>query len=350
MDFILNGQATGDVATTLMMNNFDVNALRPWIGKDNRTYVAVQNAAGKLVAQPTANATATLRKDDWIVLDQAIVKAAKERLKAVADLRSAGLTFNIPNGMAKTVLQTETQSDITPAIISMDGMRESETDRPVFELNNLPLPIIHKDFSFSARQVMTSRDGGSPLDTTTAELAGRRVAEEAEKLLLGTASSYAYGGGTIYGYTNFPSRLTKVMTAPTGSNGSVTISEILGMRQQSQDAFHYGPWRLYCSPNWDQYLDTDYSTAKGDNTLRQRIENINGITSVSTLDYLSGFTMILVQQTSDVVREVTGMDVTTVQWQSQGGMMLHYKVMAIMVPQLRADQNGNTGIVHGTAV
>jgi len=349
MDFILNGQATGDVANTLMMNNFDVNALRPWIGKDKRTYVAVQNAEGKMVAQPTQNATATLRKDDWIILDQAIVKAAKERLKAVADLRSAGLTFNIPNGMAKTVLQTETQSDISPATISMDGMRESDTDRPVFELNNLPLPIIHKDFQFSARQVMTSRNGGSPIDTTTAELAGRRVAEEAEKLLLGTSSSFKYGGGTIFGYTNFPSRLTKVMTTPDGTNGATTITEILAMRQQSQDAFHFGPWFLYTSPNWDQFLDTDYSTAKGDNTLRQRIEAINGISSVSTLDFLSGFTMILVQQTSDVVREVTGMDITTVQWVSKGGLMMHFKVMAIMVPQLRADQNGNTGIVHGTA-
>jgi hypothetical protein len=28
-------------------------------------------------------------------------------------------------------------------------------------------------------------------------------------------------------------------------------------------------------------------------------------------------------------------------------MMLNFKVMAILVPQLRADFNGNTGIVHG---
>lgn len=344
MDFILNGQATGDVASTLMMNDFNTNALRPWIGEDGRTYL---NQNG--LAVPVSNATATLRKDDWIQLDQAIVKAAKQRLKAVADLRSAGLTYNIPNGMGKTVLQTETQSDISDADISMDGMRQSETDRPVFELNNLPLPIIHKDFNFSARQLMASRNGGSPLDTTTAELAARRVAESAEKLLLGVTSSYEYGGGTIYGYTNFPSRLTKVMTLPTGSNGNVTVNEVLAMRAQSQAAFHYGPWKLYTSPNWDQFLDADYSTAKGDNTLRERIAKVNGINGVETLDYLTGYQMILVQQTSDVVREVMGMDITTVQWASKGGMQMNFKVMAIMVPQLRADQNSNTGIVHGTA-
>jgi len=55
-----------------------------------------------------------------------------------------------------------------------------------------------------------------------------------------------------------------------------------------------------------------------------------------------------VQQTSDVIREVVGMDITTVQWEEEGGMRLNFKVMAILVPQLRADFNGNTGIVHGS--
>jgi hypothetical protein len=42
------------------------------------------------------------------------------------------------------------------------------------------------------------------------------------------------------------------------------------------------------------------------------------------------------------------MDVTTVQWDEKGGMKKNFKIMAIIVPQLRADQNSNTGIVHGT--
>ena len=351
MDYILNGQASGSVAATLMANNMDVRCLRPFIGKDGRTYITVNGADGKPQAVPLTNATATLRKDEWITVDQAVVKAAKERLSAVADLRSAGLTYNIPNGMGKTVLQTETQSDVSAAIISMDGMRASGSDRPVYETTNLPLPIIHKDFQFSARQVMTSRNGGSPLDTSTAELAGRRVAEEAEKLLLGVSSSFNYGGGIIYGYTNFPSRLTKSMTLPTASgwSGGTTVTEVLEMRQQSQAAFHYGPWMLYTSPNWDVYLDDDYSTAKGDNTLRDRLKKIQGINDVRTLDYLTGYQMVMVQMTSDVVREVIGMDTATVQWESKGGFQLNYKVLAILVPQLRADQNDNTGIVHGTA-
>jgi len=77
-----------------------------------------------------------------------------------------------------------------------------------------------------------------------------------------------------------------------------------------------------------------------------RLMDIQSINDVRTLDHMTGWDLILVQQTSDVIREVVGMDITTVQWESMGGMRINFKVMAIMVPQLRADFNGNTGIVH----
>lgn len=350
MDFILNGQAHGGVANTLLQNNFSVNVLRPWIGKDGRAYIA-RNQGGKMVACPVPVGNAALRHEEWKILDEAIVAAAKPRLRVVADLRAAGLTYNIPDGMGKTVLMTENVSDISAADISMDPARETAGDRPDYDLANLPLPVIHKDFFFNARQIATSRNLGAPIDVTTAQLAARRVAEEAEKLALGTTGSFAYGGGTIYGLTNFPSRLTKVLTDPTSSGWTPkdTVTEVLAMKQQSMDAFHYGPWVLYTSPSWDQFLDEDYSTLKGDNTLRERLKKIENIRDIRTADYLTGYQMVLVQQTSDVVREVIGMDITTVQWESMGGMRLHFKVMAILVPQLRADHNGNTGIVHGTA-
>lgn len=354
-DLIINGQAHGNVASMLIQNGFDVNFMRPYLdvvdGK-TREFITT-NQAGKLVARPVVNSQATLRKDQWKLIDQAVIAAAKPRLRAVADLRQAGLVFNLPNGMSKTVLETETQSDISEATISMDGVRQSENDRPVYELNNLPLPIIHKDFYYTARQIATAANSGSPLDTTTAELAARRVAEAAEKLLIGTYGTYKFGGGEIFGYKNFPHRLTKAMTLPTASGWipEVAVQEVLNMRLQAQQAHHYGPYRLYCSLPWDEFLDKDYSDKKGSNTLRERLLQIRGIDAVETLDYLNstGYEMILVQMTSDVVREVIGMDIVTVQWATEGGMKVNFKVMAIMVPQLRADQNLRTGIVHGVS-
>jgi len=349
-DFFLNGAAHGDVASKLLENDFDVNSLRPFKGSDGRNYVTtIQN--GQPRVQPIGNATASLRKDDWKILDDAVLKASRQRLKAVADLRSSGLVYTIPNGMSKTVLETEMMGDVNDATVSMDGLREGANDRPQFETINLPLPIIHFDFSFSARQISVSRNGGSPLDTTMAEQAGRKVAECAEKMLLGvwTANDqYTYGGGTIYGYTDFPDRSTGSVTTPTGSNGTTTINEILGMRQAAYDDYHYGPYMLYNSPAWDQYLDNEFKT-NSDRTLRERIGAIQGIDGPHTLDYLTNYDMLLVQKSTDTVREVVGMDVTTVQWPSNGGMKLNFKVMAIMVPQLRSDINDRSGIIHYSA-
>ena len=356
MNFVLNGQGHGNVAAVLMENNFDPNALRPYIGADGRSYVTTNSGKVDEDGKPIFNAmvtntTATLRKDEWIHLDRAILKAAKPRLRAVADLRSAGLEYVIPNGLGKTQLEHEAQSDIGPALVSMDGLREGPSDRPLFDLRTLPLPITHKDFQFSARQVAASRSGGgSPLDTTNAELAGERVAEEIEKMTLGISDTYTFGNGTVYGYTNFPERLTKALTAPTTSNHPTTLSEVLAMRQQSMDNSYFGPWVLYYSPAWGTSMSEDYSAAKGNSTLRTRLMDVEGITSVKQADYLTGTTLLLVQQTQSVARIVVGMDITTLQWESHGGMQLNFKVMAIMVPQLRADFSDQTGIVHGAVV
>ncbi len=358
MDYILNGQASGSIASALLQNNMDVRALRPWVsckrGRPDRSFIAVTDPVKNIeIAQPINN-VGLLRREDWKLIDDAVVRAAQPRLRAVGDLRSRGLTFTIPNGMGKTVFETATQSDITPAAISMDGLRESDRDRPAYALTNLPLPIIHKDFHFSLRQLQASRNGGSPLDTSMVELASRKVADEAEKLLLGVstvADQFAFGGGTIYGYTDFPDRTTRTITAPTASGwtGATFLADVLAMKTDSQDDNHFGPWILYVSNNWDLFLDDDFSTLKGDNTLRERVAKIEGIQEVRTLDFLLNFDVVLVQLTPDVVREVIGMELTTVQWETNGGMKVNFKVMAIMVPQLRSDFTAQSGIVHGSS-
>jgi hypothetical protein len=359
LDYILNGQAFGNTATRLMNSGFDPRVLRPYLGRDGRTYITVNHQdpkTGKITprAALARNASATLRYDDWRQLDTAVLKAARGRLRFVADLRAGGLQYTIPNGLSKTVLSTESSTDPGTAGVSMDGLDKGKGDRQEYTLTNVPLPLIHSDFSFSARQIMVSRESSTPLDTSMAEASARRVAETAEQLALGNwaGGNFSFGGGTIYGATTFPQRLTYTMTAPTHTSWTArtTLNEVLAMKQASQAAVHFGPWILYASTSWDQYLDNDYSTTKGDVTLRERLKQIDGILDIRALDYLTGYQMLLVQQSSDVIREIVGLDFTTVQWQTEGGLEMHYKVMAIMVPQVRADVNGNTGLVHGNAV
>lgn len=348
VDFIFNGSSSSqDIAGRLLACNFDVGVLRPYIGSDGCSYVD-QFRKGKLEAVRT-NANATLTKDAWKALDTAIMKAARARLRVVADLRAAGLTFSIPNGMGKTVLEYQRMTDINDAVISMDGLRLAGDDRPEFDLQFLPLPIIHKDFQFSARQIQASRDSNAPLDTTMGEAAARKVSEMVEKLTLGVASTYTYGGGTVYGMTNFTGLLPKTLTSPasTGWTPATTLADVLDMKDMSQAVDHYGPWMLYFSTAWDKYLDNDMSTNYPNKTLRMRLREIDGIQDVRTVNYLSGYDVVLLEMNPEVIRIVIGLDVMTLEWDTHGGLLKNYKVMTIMVPQIRADINGNTGIVRG---
>jgi len=340
---------TGEPMDRLLAANGDPGVLRPWIGQDGKSYVTMQRNDGTF-EKILINTHATLRKDDWKILDDAIVKAAVERLICVKDIQGRGLTFTIPQGMGKTVLETETMTDVNDAITSMDGLRESPDARPEFELTNLPLPITHKDFMYSVRQILCSRNGGSPLDTTTAELAARKVAEKIERLTIGRDTGTTFGGGTVAGMINFASTIGYTLTTPVGATasgiGASLLADILAMRAASTAAFHYGPWMMYNAPNWDIYLDNDFK-ANSDKTVRERIKAVNGIIDVKTLDFLQNYDVVLCQMTSDIIRMVIGMDITTLQWDTKGGMQKNFKVMAIMVPQMRADINGNTGIVYG---
>jgi uncharacterized linocin/CFP29 family protein len=339
----------GDAADRLIANDFDIGVLRPWVGGDGRHYHA-RTMGGKTRSIVT-NTPATLTKEAWVLLDQAVVRAVRARLRAFADIRAAGLVFNLPNGMAHTVLQYQTVSDITSATVSMDPIRRSERDRPVLDLLNLPLPVVHKDFDFSAREIAVSRNGNVPLDTTMAELAGRKVAEEVEKMTVGNvASAFAYGGGAIYGYTNFPNRSTKFdVTVPTSSNGPTVLNDILALRQLLINNKHYGPYAIYFNPQWAQILDSDFNPTKGDQTFRQRLMAVEGFQQVQVLDFMPGtkWDFTIVELTTETVRAVVGMEIQTVQWESMGGMMKHFKVMGILVPQLRPDTTSNSGVGHG---
>jgi uncharacterized linocin/CFP29 family protein len=350
VDFIMNGVAYGDVATRLLNSGMDHRVLRPYLHTDGNSYVTI-NQDGKPVAVRLAQNSATLPYDVYKYFDNVIETAARPRMRAFGDLRARGNVLNIPNAMGKTMIQSQTRGRITPATLSMDGIRRSERDRMQFDVNLTPIPIVHKDFSFTLRDISESRNGGPALDTMMVEDASERCAEEIEKLTLGVSASYTFGGGTIYGYGNHPARMTKTLTLPTagGWTPKTLLTEIMAMRQQAYDKGYIGPFILYVSPNWDTYLDADYSDVKGDITLRDRILKLSGIDDIVTLDYLSGYRVMMVQRTSNVARAIVGMDLQTLQWETHGGMLINFKVMGILLPQVRADNYGVAGIVDGVA-
>jgi hypothetical protein len=76
---------------------------------------------------------------------------------------------------------------------------------------------------------------------------------------------------------------------------------------------------------------------------------IDGIMDIRISDYLptTKYDVVLVEMAAETVRAVIGLEVQTLQWESMGGLMKHFKVMAMTLPQLRPDTAGNSGVAHG---
>ncbi|MEB3026005.1 major capsid protein, partial [Parvimonas sp. M13] len=80
----------------------------------------------------------------------------------------------------------------------------------------------------------------------------------------------------------------------------------------------------------------DYK-ANGDKTIMQRLKDIPGISDIWMSSRLTGSQVLLVQLTSDVLRMINGIQPTMVEWESHGGFQHNFKIIAIMLPQIRSN-------------
>jgi uncharacterized linocin/CFP29 family protein len=290
----------------------------------------------------------TLRKDEWIAFDEALVEEGAIRLRAVADLIAAGMTIPVANSMGKTIFQYEKITDLAPAIVSMDGAVRSEQDRQEYELGSLPLPITHKDFFINLRTLVASRNRGEALDTTQVRTAGRVIAEETERMLF--LGGKSFGGVTIDGLLTNADRNTETYIAngawsQAAKTGENCLDDVLLMIQALEADRMYGPYNLYIPRTSSLKIEEDFK-ANSDKTTRQRLLEVDGLNAIRTVDQLTADNIVLLQMTKDVAAMVQGEPLQTVQWDIQGGFVINFKAFQISIPLIRSDASNRSGICH----
>ena len=363
VDLIGRNGAEGEIAGQLISNgNLNVGSFRPFYDvKTKRNYITTFKGGdakdpANYVTVPI-NTNATLRRDEWKQLDDAIMEPSRYRLGGVEDLISRGLTFNLGNAMGTTVLEWHDVSDGMAVALTMDGVTRGLADRPKFQTNYLPIPILHVDYEINARVLAASRSLGNPLDTTMAEMAARRIKEYQENMLF-TDMTYTYGElddrsrNKIYSYVNHPDR--NGVTLGTNWDASAKtaagiLNDVLNMIKSAVAAYHYGPYMLYIPTEYGIVLYDDYDTTTPGTTIKDRILKIDVIKGIKVIDTLADNTVLLVQMTPDVVRLVQGFGLQNVEWNTEGNWITKFKVVTISVPQIRSDQNSKCGIVELSA-
>jgi hypothetical protein len=357
----MNGQTQGSFVNQILNNGrMDVGLKRPFI-ENGKIWCAIYKGGDpesedsyQVVPSPNPiNINATLRRDEWKQLDDAVVDVARYRLGGIDDLIANGLTYNLGNALGTTVLEWHDVSDALTAELTMDGITRGKNDQVNWQTNYLPIPIIHVDYEIQARLLAASRNMGNPLDTTLAERAARRVQEKLENMLF-TDTTYAFGTkddrdrNKIYSYLNHPDRnLVNLSIAwdASATTGAMILQDVQDMIQAAVTAYHHGPYMLYIPTAYQRILDDDYTTYYS-GTTRSRILQLAGIKGIKVIDTLPANNVLLVEMNKGTVRLVQGMGLTNVQYGQEADMIYKFKVMTIQVPQIRSDQNGKCGVVH----
>lgn len=416
VDMITNGRGSGQLSQEMVSGRYtlepsvgwDAGLLRPVIQNDGNRYCLIKTghqvrnkegtpsytanqAAGEMVAESkyiplqtlinngtipfTANASA-LTYQAWQKVDRAVIKASRQRLQAWNDLAAAN-SFGGFDGMSITGLIRDTMTDSGEAKVDMDTLSDDFSDAALFAPDILPLPIIHAGAKMSERRLAVSRNNGMPLDVDNIEQAARRCAETLERMTIGTldlqtlviGNDTTFTNNGIYGFRTHPDRIPKSdLTTPIGwtegSSAQTLVNEVLEMIELARAKNLFGPFVLYFSTQFDQFLEHDYyvintqGAAAPHQTVRQRLEQIAKIQRVAPLDFFTPDDpeLLLVQMTSETVRAVNGMEFTPVQWQVNGGAETMIRCIGIKVPDLRSQFVGTSttitdrvaGIVHAT--
>jgi hypothetical protein len=248
----------------------------------------------------------------------------------------------------------------------MSPASRGENKLPIITPFRLPIYITTDKFEIDIRTLKTSQRVGTPLDTSIVKQCVRAVNEAVEDATINGATTLdgqnlQDSGYTAPGLLNHPNVNTQTLTAAAWTTtpvGATVFNETMLMIGKLQGDKKFGPYRLYVGTQIGNTMDTDFNSGTSNPiTIRQRLLQIDSLQAVRVADLLTsgngatpsiGNKVILMQMTSDVCDIVMGQSPTVIPWTSLDGFMIHNLVMAIMVPRVRADADGNSGICVGT--
>jgi hypothetical protein len=309
---------------------------------------------------------APLQDKAQVAIDNAVVEVGLQRLTFAADIIAAGLTYPLSDPLSIAQLEWNSINKIGAAQRTMSPSARGENKLPIVTPNRLPIYLTTDQFELDIRTLKMSARVGTPLDTAIVKQCTRAVNEAIEDAAINGATTLdgqdlKVGGYSAPGLLNAPNAETQNLTAAAWTTtpvGATVFNEVMAMIKKLQDNKKYGPYRLYVGTQIGNALDSDYNSGSANPiTIRARLLQIESLQAIRVADLLPagngaspsiGNKVALVQMTSDVIDMVVGQPPTIIPWTSLDGFTIHNLVMAIMIPRVRSDYNGDSGICIGT--
>lgn len=293
-----------------------------------------------------------------VQIDRAVVEVGLQRLTVAADIMAAGLTYQLSDPLSVAQLEWNSISKVGAAQRTMNPSARGENKLPIMTPNRLPIYLTTDTFELDIRTLKTSQRIGVPLDTALVKQCVRSVNEAIEDATINGATTLDGQDLKVYGYgapglVNAPNAETEAWTLAdwtTTPNGANVFADVMAGIGKLQANKKFGPYRLYVPTAVGNGIDSDYNATNNAQglTIKQRLLQITGLQDIKVADLLPSNKALLVQMTSDVVDMVVGQPPTVIPWTSLDGFTIHNLIMAIMIPRVRSDYNGDSGVCVAT--
>lgn len=296
------------------------------------------------------NADGTLRHEDHRRIMEAVVAIRRRSLNGINDLMAAGLSS--PESIGTMLVGRESINEFQAAVQTMNptDLQNNSID---FLLKYVPLPIVHQGWRIPMRQL------GFPYKQSLSMSESiRQVNEKLEDTLFnGDTSIQVDVNGTlssITGYTTnaFRQTVSLVDWTDLATNRELIVDDALAMVDEIYSltgGVAPNSCILYVGKDLWTNMQADYTLQKGDKTIKQRIEDIMEIKEVKPAEKLRSIETMLVEMSDRTVELAVAVNTTTVPVQRRSALEDQaFFTYASMVPIIKDDRNGLTGLVHGT--
>ena len=289
-----------------------------------------------------------ITKDAWGEWDSNGMGVARNVLAVFNSIASTN-SRSVP--LSVLVAHFQQISDSGEVNTSLDGRGKAKEDQAVVTYVGTPIPIYDSVASWGWRQMLTMQAEGGNLQSTTVANKQRKIADKLEDMTINGVTDMVVGGSQIYGLTTHPQRNTRstgvTLNAATGAQW---VTEIKATLQLNHADNHRSPQTIYL--NWDDWFyaqTTDYSTAKGNNTIAERVMQIPNVGEIVPASNILADTIIALDKQRDTVEMLNGMPMTQRpinRLNTEDDFKI--KIMAAQALQLKYDATNQMGLAHSS--
>lgn len=170
------------------MNPYDIGICRPFLDESGRSMVTLTDG-DRRVSVPIEETSdypyggfrpkkAIFAKEQWMLIDQVVLREFREAAPITCSLVDAGLVFKDFNGLSKLVFEEkveEAPASVTAPVAGGSKFSDVVKERQTYKVTALPLPITHAPFQ------VWKTDEGTLLQ---AAAAARAVGESVDQQIL----------------------------------------------------------------------------------------------------------------------------------------------------------------------